>query len=554
MSATKERDNDVMTTASTAGTSTLSALDPSHPVLVMGNGPVGQTAALLLASWNVPVVLLDSRPERDPIGSKALCQQRDVLDIWGKVGAGQQIADEGVTWEQSRTLYKENDLFVQGFVNRGMSPYPPFVNVGQNRTEDILDEKIAAQPLIDVRWGHEAIALRQDDESVTLTCKRPDASTVEVSGAYCIAAAGARGDSVREMLGLTFDGKTFEDYFLICDIKTDMPGWELERRFYFDPPWNPGRQVLIHPCPDSTFRIDWQVPPNYDLDAEEASGTLDKRIRTVIGERDYEIVWKSVYRFHARQVDRMRVGRVLLAGDLAHLVAPFGARGLNSGVPDAENAAWKIAYVMHGWADDSLLDSYHWERDAAAKENLEVTGTTMSFLVPQNSREWTERREILEAAVKDPSDVSRVNSGRMAEAYWYVDSPLTTKSLERIFPGRPPRGADPEPVPGVIVPDAPVTLADRPEVTRLREIVRDGVTVLLGADADVEEVREALGDIHSPLQVLQLADIDTSGALSRALDAGANDMFVIRPDAHIAAVVHSATEVARAARRVTCIV
>ncbi|HYO85296.1 MAG TPA: FAD-dependent monooxygenase [Dermatophilaceae bacterium] len=552
MSATKERDNDVMTTTSTAGTSTLGALDPAHPVVVLGNGPVGQTAALLLASWNVPVVLLDSRPERDPIGSKALCQQRDVLDIWGKVGAGQQIADEGVTWEQSRTLYKENDLFVQGFVNRGMSPYPPFVNVGQNRTEDILDEKIAAQPLIDVRWGHEAIAVRQDDESVTLTCKRPDASTVEVSGAYCIAAAGARGDSVRETLGLTFDGKTFEDYFLICDIKTDMPGWALERRFYFDPPWNPGRQVLIHPCPNSTFRIDWQVPPNYDLDAEEASGTLDKRIRTVIGERDYEIVWKSVYRFHARQVDRMRVGRVLIAGDLAHLVAPFGARGLNSGVPDAENAAWKIAYVMHGWADDSLLDSYHWERDAAAKENLDVTGTTMRFLVPQNSREWTERREILEAAVKDPSDVSRVNSGRMAEAYWYVDSPLTTRSLERIFPGRPPRGADPEPVPGVIVPDAPVTLSDRPEVTRLREIVRDGVTVLLGADADVQEVREALLDIHSPLQVLQLADIDTSGALSKALDAGATDMFVIRPDAHIAAVVHSPTEVARATRRLTC--
>lgn len=333
-----------MTTETKAG-ATLPTLDPARPVLVLGNGPVGQTAALLLASWNVPVILLDARPERDPIGSKALCQQRDVLDIWGKVGAGDQIAEEGVTWKQARTLYKENELFVQGFVDRGMSPYPPFVNIGQNRTEDILDEKIAAQPLIDVRWGHEAVGVKQDADSVTFTCKRPDGSTVDVTGAYCIACAGSRGDSVRDMLGVTFDGKTFEDYFLICDIKTDMPGWEQERRFYFDPPWNPGRQVLIHPCPDSTFRIDWQVPPNYDLETEESTGALDKRIKTVIGDKDYEIIWKSVYRFHARQVDRMRVGKVLIAGDLAHLVAPFGARGLNSGVPDAENAADRKSVV-----------------------------------------------------------------------------------------------------------------------------------------------------------------------------------------------------------------
>lgn len=538
-------------TTTAAGTQ-LPTLDPANPVLVLGNGPVGQTAALLLAAWNVPVILLDARPERDPIGSKALCQQRDVLDIWDRVGAGKQISEEGLTWMKARTLYKERELFVQGFVDRGMSPFPPFVNIGQNRTEEILDVEIAANPLIDVRWGHEVVGVSQDDHSVTYTCKRPDGSTVDVTGAYSIACGGAKGDPVRNMLGVTFDGKTFEDQFLICDIKTDMPGWEQERRFYFDPPWNPGRQVLIHPCPDSTFRIDWQVPPNYDIEAEEASGELDKRIRTVIGDRDYEIIWKSVYRFHARQVDKMRVGRILIAGDLAHLVAPFGARGLNSGVPDAENAAWKIAYVMHGWADDALLDSYHWERDAAAKENLDVTATTMRFLVPQNAREWTERREILEAAAKDPNDIARVNSGRMSEMYWYIDSPLTTKSLNRIFPGRPPKGADPDPVPGVIVPDVPISVAGCPEVTRTREICRSGVTVFVGSEADAGEVESAVADIKSPVVVLKLAEIDNTGDLARALDAAPKDIFVIRPDAHIAAVVDSGHEVARAIRRLTC--
>src|SRR5205823_3196627 len=145
---------------------------------------------------------------------------------------------------------------------------------------------------------------------VTVTC----ADGTAAHGSYALACSGARSEGIRPALGLDFPGESFEDSFLICDIRTDLPGWATERRFYFDPIWNPGRQVLIHPCPGSTFRIDWQVPAGYDLDAEAASGALDARIRAIIGDRDYEIVWKSVYRFHSRLVDRMRCGRILIAG------------------------------------------------------------------------------------------------------------------------------------------------------------------------------------------------------------------------------------------------
>ena len=294
------------------------------------------------------------------------------------------------------------------------------------------------------------------------------------------------------MLGLTFDGKTFTDQFLICDIRTEMPGWEQERRFYFDPPWNPGRQVLIHPCPNSTFRIDWQVPPEYDLASEEASGALDTADPQIIGDTDYEIVWKSVYRFHARQVDRMRVGRVLVAGDAAHLVSPFGARGLNSGVPDAENAAWKIAFVLHGWADESLLDSYHQERHAAAVENLAVTSATMDFLVPQSEQDWARRRAILEAAATDPEARAQVDSGRLAEPFWYVDSPLTTPSEAHPFEGRPKKGHDPVPAPGVLAPDVEVDLPGGGK-TRIRSLGRRGVLVLAGGGLDAQELAASLG-------------------------------------------------------------
>lgn len=506
------------------------------PVAVVGNGPVGQTAALLLARWGIPVVLLDSRHERDMVGSKAICQQRDVLDIWASAGAD-RIATDGVTWTTARTFYQDKELFTWSFVDRGHSPLPAFVNVSQSHSEEVLDEQVSLQPLIDVRWGHEVTDLEQNDDSVILTCAT-DAGEQTIVASYAVAAGGARGDGLRRQLGVSFEGQTFDDRFLICDLRADLPGWESERRFYFDPEWNPGRQVLIHPCPDSTFRIDWQVSAEFDIEAESADGRLDARIRQIIGDVPYEIVWKSVYRFHARSVDRMRVGRVLLAGDCAHLVAPFGARGLNSGVADAENAAWKLAFVLHGWSPETLLDSYDDERLAAARENLEVTSQTMRFLVPQDEAERQARKRLLEAALGDPEAKARVDSGRFAEPFWYVDSMLTTPSPERPFAGRPARGETPDPGPGVLVPDVPVAIQDRPQVSRLREIVREGLLALTGTGVDAAEVSVAVKEATSaPIRVLALADIDPDRTLVSALDARAGETWLLRPDGHIAAVL-----------------
>lgn len=503
------------------------------PVLVLGCGPVGQTTALLLARWGLPVVVLDARPARDMVGSKAICQQRDVLDVWDAVGVGAEVAARGVTWTTARTFHRDAEVFSFSFVDRGRSPFPPFVNISQSETERLLDERIAAQPLIDVRWGHAITGIEQDGAGVTVTCATPDGS-VAVAGSYAVACSGSRCDAVRGALGLSFDGESFDDRFLICDIRTELPGWETERRFWFDPEWNPGRQVLIHPCPDSTFRIDWQVPPDFDLAAEESSGGLDHRIRQVVGDRPYEIVWKSVYRFSSRVVDRMRVGRVLVAGDAAHLVSPFGARGLNSGVLDAENAAWKIAFVLRGWAPEALLESYHAERHAAALENLDVTTATMRFLVPRTDDEARHRRDVLERARADPAARAQVDSGRLAEPFWYVDSPLTTPDDRRPFPGRPPKGDVPVPAPGVLVPDCPVTVPDRPDLDRLRRLARDGVTVLLGDDVAPGPATLPSG---VPVAVHRIRDLDGGGLLAATLGARPDEAWVLRPDGHVAAVV-----------------
>nr|WP_215549692.1 FAD-dependent monooxygenase [Amycolatopsis sp. CA-230715] len=496
---------------------------------VLGNGPVGQTTALLLAKWGVPVVLVDERAERDLVGSKAICQQRDVLDVWEAVGAGKRIAAEGVTWTTARTFHRTEELFAYRVADPGRPAFPPFVNLSQARTEEILDERIAAEPLIDVRWGHRVTGIDQDDDGVTVRFDgRP-----EVRAGYAVACTGARGGDVRRMLGVGFGGHSFDDRFLICDIRADLDGWAHERRFYFDPPWNPGRQVLIHPCPDSTFRIDWQVPGDYDLAAEEASGALDARVRAIIGDRPYGIVWKSVYRFQSRIADRMRVGRVLLAGDCAHLVAPFGARGLNSGVGDAENAAWKLAFALAGWAGEGLLESYHDERHAAAAENLDVTTETMNFLVPQREEHRLRRRSVLAAAAADPAARARVDSGRLAEPFWYVGSPLTTPDDRRPFAGRPPRGAVPGAAPGILVPDAPAPGG------RFREIARGGLLVLATSGADLGVARTAAKAVAAPVRVLELSEVDSTGLLAEALGAEPGELWVIRPDAHVAAVLRA---------------
>ena len=499
----------------------------SRPVLVAGAGPVGLTTALLLARWGVPTVVLEAAEGWEPTGSKSICVQRDVLDVYHRAGVADALLAQGVTWHVGRTYYRGRELFTISFPDPGRSAYPGFINVPQSTVERTLLAAVAAQPLVELRYGCAVTTLRQDDRSVTV-----DGG---LTGSHLVAADGARS-TVRDLLGLDFTGESFDDPFLIADIRADLP-FGAERRFHFDPQWNPGRQVLVHPQPDSVWRIDWQVPAGYDLGADRASGGLDARIRRITGPAPYQIVWLSVYRFHQRLAGRMRVGRVLLAGDAAHLMAPFGARGLNSGVQDAENAAWKIAFDRRGWAGPGLLESYEVERRAAAEENLRVTGETMRFLVPRSEADRARRREILDRAVHDPSARGLVNSGKLAEPYWYVHSPLSTGEPPADFPTGP--GHARPPVAGVLCPDGPTSLGGR----RLRELFSGGFTVL-GDGLDVTVPAASV-----PVRGYRLDRIDRDGVLAAALEARPGQVRLVRPDGHLAALLSGPDELPDALRR-----
>ena len=425
---------------------------------IVGAGPVGLACALRLASFGVSVVLLDENPDLVKQGSKACLIQGDVLEILDKVGCAEPVAKEGVPWSVGHT-YVRGVESVRTVFPRGIG-FGPFVNISQYRIQQIMLARLEEVSRVTVRWSHRVEQVEQDGDGVTVSVSAPD-GTKQMRFLYLVACDGVRS-GIRNMLGVEWTGYSHKDRFLITDIRAELK-LPPERHFHYDPPFNPGRQLVIHPQPDNVWRIDWQLPPDANIDEEKQNGKLDQRIRAVIGDIDYSIEWLSVYRFHQRVVKRFKVGRVLFAGDAAHALPPYGSRGMNSGIQDADNLAWKLALVVRGDARDALLETYHEERYAAAKENLRVTEATIRFMVPPNRAKRMYRAMILRLSSRLKFLRKWINSGKMAEPYVYRDSSIMDY-------------AERSPIVGSFAPDARVH--DAGAEGRLRQQLGHGFTFL----------------------------------------------------------------------------
>ncbi|CAB3844059.1 FAD-dependent oxidoreductase [Achromobacter pulmonis] len=517
------------------------ATQARHPVVVVGAGPVGLTTALDLARQGVRVVVLDD-DYRLSTGSRAICFSKRTLEIWDRLGVGQRMVDKGVSWNVGKVFFRDQEVWRFDLLPEPGHRRPAFINLQQYYAEGYLYEQARQEPNIDLRWKNKVVGLEQAGDGVVLSIDTPEGGYA-LRADWLVACDGARSP-VRKLIGQESHGRIFRDRFLIADVKmkADFPA---ERWFWFDPPFHPNQSVLLHMQPDNVWRIDFQLGWNADpVEAVKPENVLP-RIRALLGpDAQFDLEWVSVYTFACERMDKFRHGRVVFAGDSAHRVSPFGARGANSGVQDAENLAWKLRLVLAGQAPEALIDSYAAEREHAADENILNSSRATDFITPKSDISRSFRNAVLNLARTHAFARALVNSGRLSLPATYVDSPLNTPDTDT-FAGRMR--------PGAVALDAPVRgTADAPWWLSHLDA---GFTLALFCgdappDSETLQALRALRLAAVPVKPVLVAGpggnaagwpedlarvVDAEGLLAQRYDALTGTAYLIRPDQHVAA-------------------
>jgi 3-(3-hydroxy-phenyl)propionate hydroxylase len=509
-----------------------------HRVVVMGGGPIGVATALDLGLQGIPVVVLDDH-EGIGQGSRAICFSKRCLEIADRYGCGEPMLEKGVVWNLGKVFHEDRKVYEFNLLPEAGHKYPAFINLQQPYFEKFIVERVsearAAGAPIDLRGRNRVETVEVLDDHVVLDVLTPEGS-YRMEADWLIGCDGA-GSPLRGMLELDFEGRIFQDSFLIADIRmqADFP---TERWFWFEPPFKSGASTLLHKQPDDVWRVDFQIGWDVDRKEELKEDNIRARLDAMLGpDVEYELVWTSIYTFQCRRLKKFRHGRVVFAGDAAHQVSPFGARGANSGMQDVDNLGWKLGMVINGTAPESLLDSYDAERVQGADENILNSTRSTDFITPKSKISHIFRNAVLDLAEQFEFARPLVNSGRLSVPCIYDGSPLSGPDA---LDGGPPRTRVGSPCP-----DAP--LADGFLLSKL-----GGDFVILTIDADAPE--SLVEDGVTVRRVAFSAPDDPTGALrERYLGKAKSAVYLIRPDQHVAARWSGFDEEAlRAALRKAC--
>ncbi|MEM9751731.1 MAG: FAD-dependent monooxygenase, partial [Pseudomonadota bacterium] len=394
---------------------------------------------------------------------------------------------------------------------------PGFINLQQFYLEEYLLDALEALPNVEVRWKNKVAAVTPGADGVRVDVETPD-GVYQLDAEYLLACDGAKSP-VRGMLGLDFQGRVFEDNFLIADVRfqQERPS---ERWFWFDPPF-PGASALLHKQPDDVWRLDFQL--GWDIDKAEAvkPENVDPFVRGMLGpDIAYEYEWLSVYTFQCRRMERFVHDRVIFLGDSAHLVSPFGARGCNGGVADADNLGWKLDLILRGAAPASLLESFNQEAIATADENILNSTRATDFITPKSEISQMFRDATLELAREHSFVRPFINSGRLSTPVSYADSPLSTPDADAWEGGVKP---------GAPMVDAPLTGGGW-----LSESVGQEFTLIsFTSDGAPDLGVPALGTDAAPVRSVSIGPDDELTA--RRYGAAPGAAYLMRPDQYVAA-------------------
>lgn len=516
------------------------------PLVVVGAGPVGLTAALDLSRRGWQVIVLN-REDTLAEGSKAICFSKRTLDICDRLGVADRLIEKGVAWNVGKVFWgaRSEPIYQFDVAELPDQKRPAFINLQQHYFEEYLIDALERQPAADIRWRHTLVALDQRPDCVALTVETPDGRYV-LEADYVLACDGGRS-SVRTMMGLDFEGRSFEDSFLIADVRFDKER-PPERWFWFEPPF-PGASALMHKQPDGVWRLDFQLGRNIDKASAVRPENVAPFVEGMLGpDVSYEFVWLSAYTFQCRRMERFVHCRVIFAGDAAHLVSPFGARGANGGVADADNLVWKLDLVMQGLAPPALLASYDEEATTAADVNILNSTRSTDFISPRSETVRALRDAVLELATRHAFARPFVNSGRLATAVSFASSPLSTPDRDRWDGGIPP---------GSPAVDAPIAFENH---GWLLEMLGGSFALLAFAASDTQaaEIARMIDGIAGDVPVRTLvvgpsAIRDVRGLAAKRYAVADSALYLIRPDQYVAARWHQADRaaVSAALRRAT---
>ena len=501
-----------------------------YPVVIVGAGPVGLTAALDCQINGIDAIVLDD-DDTVSVGSRGLCYAKRALEVLDRVGVGDAVVNKGVEWNVGRTFHGEKEVYNFNLLPEPDHKRPGMINLQQYYLEQFLVDR-CVETDVEIRWKNKVLAVTQHDDHATLQVETPD-GLYQIEADWLIVADGARSP-IRTMLGLDIEGKVFMDRFLIADVvmKAEFPA---ERWFWFDPPFHRNQSVLLHREADNVWRIDFQLGWDADPQLERQPERVIPRIKAMLGEdREFDLEWVSVYTFQCRRMASFNHGRVLFAGDAAHQVSPFGARGANSGVQDTDNLVWKLKLVIEGKAPVKLLDTYSFERCWAADENLMNSTRSTDFITPKSNASKTIRTATLQLAQKHAFARKLVNSGRLSVPSYYVDSPLNTPDVDEFSGSMEP---------GAPLDDAPVSVDGRASWLldhignrfQLMVYCDDASTLDLALLRSVENVEVVV--VTSREQSLKGLTVlhDVKGRFAQRFDAKHGTSYLVRPDQHVCA-------------------
>lgn len=491
-----------------------------HKVVIIGAGPVGLTAALDCAAHGIECVVFDDN-NTVSVGSRALCYGKRSLEVWQRLGVATPILEKGVQWQIGKTFFKDDLAYQFDLLPEDGHEMPGMVNLQQYYLEDYLVKACLDSPLIHLNWKHKLTSIEQTPTHVNAVVETPDGA-LSVQADWLLACDGA-SSKTRAMVGAAFTGREFDDQFLIADVvmKSDFP---IERWFWFDPPFHPDQSVLLHRQSDGVWRIDFQLGQDADTDFYRQPENVEPLLKKMLDDDvEFEMAWQSVYRFACRRMETFRHNRVIFAGDSAHQVSPFGARGANSGVQDIDNLTWKLKLVLDGKASEKLLDTYCEERQEAADENIGHSSRATDFMTPKTRTSKITRDTILEMSKSFEFAKPFVNSGRLSKASQYHLSSLNIADDAEFHSPM---------CSGMFCTDAPVSVDGQADWL-LHHL--GGDFALLIFDEQFTEKTLSLSGLSINCLVVGRDVIDTDGVLTERYEGQAGTVYLIRPDQYVAA-------------------